>query len=183
MADLLGVSSNQWTASSLETLHESSDLAACPATHDMHETHDMHDLHDMHDTHDTYNTHDPNDAQDVSFTDKIDRAESIRFSSRFKTSATVGFQPTELRTTEYVTNRMKVIDDGPGLLCDDVINCTRATENVKLIISDANLFNSLERAEKFAEICVLNKSLAAKVKNLEATGPIQEGPSKELAAD
>ena len=164
MADLLGVSSNQWTADVSETSHESSDFAALPATHDTHDTHNAHDAHD------------------VSLTDKIDRAESIRFSSRFKTSATAGFQPTELCTTEYVTNRMKVINDGPGLLSDQAINWIRAAEDVKLEINDANLSESLEQAEKFAKICDINKSLAAEVRDLEATGPIQEGPSRELAA-
>jgi chromosome segregation ATPase len=38
------------------------------------------------------------------------------------------------------------------------------------------------RAEKFAKICALNKRLAAKVKDLDATGPVQEGPSRELVA-
>ena len=71
---------HQWTASGSEASQESSNFAALPA---MHDTHDMHE---------------------VSFTDKIDKAESIRFSIRFKTSATTGFQPTELRTTEYIAN-------------------------------------------------------------------------------
>jgi len=64
------------------------------------------------------NSDDAHDVEDVRFTDKIDNAESIRFSRRFKTSATVEFKPTELRTTECVTKRMKAIDDGPGLLSD-----------------------------------------------------------------
>jgi len=114
----------------------------------------------MHDTHDTH---------DVSFTDKIDRAKSIRFGSRLKTSTTGGFQPTELRTTEYITNRMKIIDDGPGVLSDQAINWIRATEDVQLEIIDANISESLEQAEKFAKICDLNASLAAIVKDLEAT--------------
>ena len=158
MADLLGSSSNQWTAGGSETSQESSDFTALPATHDTHDTHD------------------------VSFTDKIDKAESIRFSSRFKTSTTAGFQPTELRTTEYITNRMKIIDDGPGVLSDQAINWIRATEDVQLEIIDANLSESLEQAEKFAKICDLNESLAAKVKDLEATEPVRDGPSRELAA-
>ena len=158
MVDLLGSSSNQWTAGGSETSQESSDFTALPATHDTHDTHD------------------------VSFTDKIDKAESIRFSSRFKTSTTAGFQPTELRTTEYITNRMKIIDDGPGVLSDQAINWIRATEDVQLEIIDANLSESLEQAEKFAKICDLNESLAAKVKDLEATEPVRDGPSRELAA-
>jgi hypothetical protein len=94
MAISLGLSSNQWTAGASETSQESSDFAALPATHNTHDTHNL------------------------SFTDTIDKAESIRFSSRFKTSTTVGFQPTELRRTEYITNRMKNIHDGPGVLSD-----------------------------------------------------------------
>jgi len=164
MADLIGLSSNQWTVSGSETLHESFDCAALPATHDTHDTHVMHN------------------TQDVSFADKIDKAESIRFSSRFKTSATAGFQSTELGPTEYVTNRMKVIDDGPGPLSDQAINRIRATEDVQLEIIDANLYKSHEQAEKFAMICDLNESLTAKVKDLEDTEPVQDGPSRELAA-
>jgi hypothetical protein len=70
MADLLGLSLNQWTAGGSETLHESSDFTALPTTHNTHGTHYIHD------------------TQDVSFTDQINKAESIRFSRRFKTSAT-----------------------------------------------------------------------------------------------
>ena len=90
MPDWLGLSSNQWTAGSSEALHESSDLAGLAATNDMHDT------------------------QDVRFTDKIDKAESIRFRSGFQTSFTAGFQHTELRTTKYITNRMKIIDNRLG---------------------------------------------------------------------
>jgi hypothetical protein len=158
MADVLGLSSNQWTAGGSETSHESSNFAALPAMHDTH------------------------DAEDVWFTDKIDKAESIRYRSRFETSATAGFQPTELRTAEYATNRMNVIEDGPGHLSDQAFNWIRATEDVQLEIIDANLSESLEQIGKFAKICDLNESLAAKVKDLEATGPLQEGPSRELAA-
>jgi hypothetical protein len=49
-------------------------------------------------------------------------------------------------------------------------------------VIDANLFDSLDHAEKFAKICDLNESVAAKVKDLEATGPVQDGPSQESAA-
>jgi len=158
MADSLGLSSNQWTAGGLETSQESSDSTALPATHGMQDTHD------------------------VSFTNKIHKGESIRFRSRFKTSTTTGFQPTELRTTEYITNRMKIIDDGPGVLSDPAINWIRATEDVQLGIIDANLSESLEQAEEFGKICDLNESLAAIVKDLEATEPVRDGPSRELAA-
>ena len=119
VVDLLGLSSNQSTPGRSETLQECSDFAALPATHDTHDTHD------------------------VSFTDKMDKAESITFSSRFKTSTTVCFQPTELRTTEYITNRMKIIDDSPGVLSDEAINWIRATEDIQLEIIDANLSKSL----------------------------------------
>jgi len=158
MADSLGSSSNQWTASGSETSQESSDVMALPATHDTHDTHD------------------------VNFPDKIDKAESIGFGSRFKTSTTVGFQPTELPTTEYITNRMKIIDDGPGVLSDQAINWIRATEDIQLEIIDVDLSKSLEQTEKFAKICDLNESLAAKVKNLEATEPVRDGPGRELVA-
>jgi len=157
MADSLGSSSNQWTAGGSETSQESSDFTALPATHDTPDTHD------------------------VSFTDKIDQAESIRFSSRFKTSTTAGFQPTDLRTTEYITNQMKIIDDSPGVLSDQAINWIRATEDIQLQIIDANLSESLEQAEKFIKIFDLNENLAAKVKDLEATEPVRDGPSRELA--
>ena len=78
--DSLEVSSNQCTAGGSEASQESSDFAALPATNDIHDT------------------------DDVRFTDRIDKAQSIRSGSRSKTSTTVGFQPTELRKTESVTN-------------------------------------------------------------------------------
>jgi hypothetical protein len=77
---------------------------------------------------------------------------------------------------------MKIIDDSPGVMSDQAINWIRATEDVQLEIIDANLSESLEQAEKFPKICDLNESLAAKVKDLEATEPVQDGPSRELAA-
>jgi predicted RNase H-like nuclease (RuvC/YqgF family) len=77
---------------------------------------------------------------------------------------------------------MKVIENGPGHLSDQAINWIRATEDVQLEIIDANLSESLEEAEKFAKICDHNESLAAKVKVLEDTEPVQDGPSRELAA-
>ena len=137
MADSLGLSSNEWTARGSEVSQESSDFAALPATHDTHNRHD------------------------VRFTDKIDKAESIRSSSRCKISTTTVFQPTELRTTEYVTNRLKVISNGPGVLSDQAIDRIRATEDVPLEIIDANLSVILEQAEKFAKIHDLNESWAA----------------------
>jgi len=164
MADLIGLFSNEWTAGSSETSHESTDFTAVAAKHDMHDTHDA------------------PDARDVGFTDKIDQAKPSRFISRFKTSATMGFQPTELGTTEYITNQMKVIVDGPRLLSDQAINWIRATEDIQLEMIDANLCENLEDAEKFAKTCDLNESLAAKVKDLEDAEPIQDSPSRELAA-
>jgi hypothetical protein len=161
MADVLGLFSNQWTACGLETSHESSNFTALPATHNMH---------NMHNT------------QDVCFTNKIDKAESIRYSSRFKTSPTASFQPTELRITELITNLIKVIKDGPRLRSDEAINWIWATKDVQLEIIDANLSKSNEQAKKFAKICDLNESLAAKVNDFEATGPVQDDPSRKLAA-
>ena len=64
---------------------------------------------------------------------------------------------------------MKTIDDGPGVLSDQANHWIRATEDVQLDIIDSNLSESLEQGEKFAKICDLNESLAAKVKDLEAT--------------
>lgn len=55
----------------------------------------------------------------------------------------MGFQPAELPTTEYITNRMKVIDDGPGCLCNQAINQVRAAEDVKLLIIDVNISDTL----------------------------------------
>jgi len=77
---------------------------------------------------------------------------------------------------------MKIIDDGPGVLSDQAINWIRVTEDVQLEIIDANLSESLEQGEKLAKMCDLNESLAAKVKDLEATEPVRDGPSRELPA-
>jgi len=77
---------------------------------------------------------------------------------------------------------MKVINDGPELFSGQAINWIRVTEVVQLEINDANLSECHERAEKFAKICNLNESLAAKPKDLEADEPVQDGPSRELAA-
>jgi hypothetical protein len=129
MAHSLGLSSNQWTAGGSETSDESSDFTALPATHDMHDTHD------------------------VSLTDKIDKAETIRFCSRFKTSTTAGFQPTELRTTEYITNRMKIIDHGPGVVSDQAINWIRSTEDVhlgSLMLTNPRALNKPRKSRRFA---------------------------------
>ena len=120
MADSLGASSTQWTAGGPEASQKSSDFAAHPTLHDMHDTHN------------------------VSFTNKIGNSESIRFSSRFKASTTVGFQTTELRSTEFITNRIMVIDDGLGVLSDLAMNRIRAPEDMQLEMIDANLSESVE---------------------------------------
>ena len=122
MAVSLGPDSDEWTDGSSEALQENSDFAALPAIHDTNNTHN------------------------VSLTDKINTAESIRFSSRFETSTTAGFQPTELRTMEYITNQMKIIHDGPGVLYHQAINWIWATEDVQLEIIEAHLSESLEQA-------------------------------------
>jgi len=139
-------------------MQESSDFTALRAAHNMHDTHD------------------------VSGTDQTDQAESIWFSSRLKTSTTAGFQHTELRTTEYITIRMKVIDDGPGVLSDRGIYWIKATGDVQLEVIDVNLSESLKQAEKVSKICDLNESLAAKVQDLEAAEPVRDSPSREYAA-
>jgi hypothetical protein len=134
------------------------------------------DFTDIHATHDTHN------PQDVSVTNKIHKAKAIRTSSRIKTSTTTGFQPTELRTTDYITKQMKIIDDVPGVLSKQAINWSRATVDVQLGILDANLSERLQQAEKYTKICDLNEILAAKVKDLEATKHVRDGPSMELEA-
>jgi hypothetical protein len=173
MADFLPLSLNQWTAWTMEASPRSSDWTVLPATHN---THNMHNTHYTHTTHNTHNTY------DVSFTDTITIAESIRFSSRFKTSATVGFQPTELGTTEYVTNRTKVICHGPGLMSDHATNRNRAMDDIQSEINVANHSESHDQAENFAKFCYLNECLATPINDLEDTVPIQDGPSRELAA-
>lgn len=77
---------------------------------------------------------------------------------------------------------MKVIEDGPGLWSDQAIDWIRAMEDVQLEIIDANRSESFEHAEKFAKIGDLNEGLAAKVKNMEASEPIQDSPSREFTA-
>jgi hypothetical protein len=122
-------------------------------------------------------------AKDLTFTDKIDKAEPIRFSSWFKTSATTGFQPTERVTTEYILNWIKAIDGSPGLWSAQAINCIRATEDVQLEIIDGNLPSTLEHADMIAKICVLNESWAAYVTEMVATELVQDGPTREFAGD
>jgi hypothetical protein len=72
-ADSLGIYSIERTAGGSEILQESSDFTALHAAHDTHDTHD------------------------VSFTERIDQAETIGFSRRLDTSTTEGFQTSELR--------------------------------------------------------------------------------------
>jgi predicted RNase H-like nuclease (RuvC/YqgF family) len=77
---------------------------------------------------------------------------------------------------------MKVIDDSPGVLPDQAMNGIWATEEVELEIIDAYLSERVEPAEQFGRICDMNESLSAKGKDLEATEPVRDGPSRELAA-
>jgi len=100
----------------------------------MHVTQKMLDAHHVH---------------DFTWTDKIYKAELIRFSSWFKTSATAGFKPTELHTTEYIPKRNSILDDGSGLLSEEAINSIRAAEDVQLDIIDVNISQSFEQAEKW----------------------------------
>jgi len=158
MAETLGFSLKQRIVSVSETSHRSSGFAAVLLTHDIHNT------------------------QDVPVTDKIEKDESMSFSSRFTILATADVQHTELCTTEYVRNRMNVIHDSPGLLSDQVVHWIKVVEDIKLEIIDANLLEILKTAEKFAYIGDLNESLAAKVNNLAAVEPVQDGLSKEVAA-
>jgi len=115
----------------------------------------MQEVHDMHNV---------NCAQDVRFIDRIDKAESTRFSSNFKTVATTGFQPTDLRPTEYITNWIKVIDNGPGRLSDQAMDMIVPMEAVQRHIVNANHSDSLEQAETFANLCNLNTSLTTEDK-------------------
>jgi hypothetical protein len=78
----LGLPAKLCTVGGSETSHTASNFMAHLALHDLHNMDNMHDV------------------QDVSFADIIDQAESIRFRSTFKTSATAGLQPTKLCTTE-----------------------------------------------------------------------------------
>ncbi|KAF8244367.1 hypothetical protein K440DRAFT_636319 [Wilcoxina mikolae CBS 423.85] len=71
--------------------------------------------------------------------------------------------------------------DGSGHLSEQAINWICTMDDVQLEIIDVGLLESLEQAEKFAKICDLNDSLAANIKNLKATEPVQEITSKELA--
>lgn len=79
------------------------------------------------------------DTVNVRFTDVIDQAESIRCSRWTMTSITSGVQPTKLRTAEYVTKIMRVINNYPGVVFDQAYNCIRALENVQFRIIDASL--------------------------------------------
>lgn len=106
MVDSLRLLLNQWTSGEVETSHKSSDFATLSATHDTHGT------------------------QDVSFMHRIWNPESIRFNSRFMSSATTDFQSTELHRTVYGTKQMNIIDDGPEHFSEQAINLIRATEDV-----------------------------------------------------
>jgi hypothetical protein len=58
----------------------------------------------------------------------------------------------------------------------------RATVDVQFVIADANISESHDQAENFTKICNLKMSFTTKVKDLEATEPVQDSPSRELAA-
>jgi hypothetical protein len=73
MVKLLSTSSNKYTARAWKISHLSFHFAAHPGRHNMS------------------NIHDVNDTQAVSFTNKMYKTESVRFSSMSKTSATIGF--------------------------------------------------------------------------------------------
>jgi hypothetical protein len=141
----------------LEVLHASSDFATIPATH-----------------------HTP-DTQDVSFQDRIYNAESTKFSSKFATLATAGFEPAELRLAHYIIERKNVIHDGPGDLFDQVIILIKNNKDVQQVIIDSGLLESLKQAEKFSKVCELNECSAADVIELEAAEPVH-GLNKELVA-
>ncbi|KAF8244559.1 hypothetical protein K440DRAFT_635985 [Wilcoxina mikolae CBS 423.85] len=163
MADSLGLPSSQWHAGGLETLHVSSNFAPIAATHNILDVHDAHYAHN------------------VSLRDRIDKMESIRFSNSFTTSVTVGFQSAEYRTDEYITKRQQIIVDCLESLSDQAFNWIRATVEDQLEMIDADLSESLESAEKLANIGDLNESLAANVKDFETVESVQ-GPNKELVA-
>jgi hypothetical protein len=120
--------------------------------------------------------------EDPSSTDTFDKVESIRIITRFKTSITTGFHPTKLVATEDVTDRKMVHEDSHGILPERAINCIRATEHVQHEIIDDNRSSSLEDAEALSMLFDLNESLAPTLKNFEANGPVQAGPSRELVA-
>jgi spore coat protein U-like protein len=105
MADFYGLPSNQWSAADLGRLHQPSDFAPLPAMHDV---------------------------QDVSFSHRIIKPKSIRFSCKFTTSATASFEPGEHRTTEYVTKRKQVIDYSLGHISNKTINWLKSSEDVQL---------------------------------------------------
>jgi len=119
-------------------------------------------------------------AQDVSGMYTIYKAEFIRITSRFKTSATPDFKPTELCMTEYITKQIITVEDSSELLSEQAINWIRTAEDVQLETMYANISESFSQAEKLAKICDLNKSLVAKDNHLEAVEAIQDGQSKEL---
>jgi hypothetical protein len=58
----------------------------------------------------------------------------------------------------------------------------RATEDIQQEIINTNLSKCLKQAETFAQLCNLNQSLAARVKDLKAAEPVQDGLSRELVA-
>jgi len=76
---------------------------------------------------------------------------------------------------------MNDIDEGHGLLSQQAIHRITGTEDIQMEIIDFHLSESLKKAEKFNEICILNESLASNVKDLEAAELVQDGMGQELA--
>ena len=109
--------------------------------------------------------------EDVSFTDSMENAKSTTCSSRFQTSATMGFQHTEHCTTQYVPNLVNVIDYSPEPFWDKVINWVRNMEEAQLEMINANLWESLKQAEKFAKICDLSKTWQLQARNWRLLSP------------
>jgi len=97
-------------------------------------------------------------------------------------SATTDFQSTELHRTVYGTKQMNIIDDGPEHFSEQAINLIRATEDVWLEIMDVHHAESFEQAKNFGNSCILNKRIAAEVKDLGAAVPVWDGVSKIIGA-
>jgi hypothetical protein len=105
----------------------------------MNKTLNTDNTHNTHSTHNTHPKHSITNVNDVSFTPKKEKAKSIRLSSRFNASATMGFQSTELYTTPYIRNQLNIVNAGLTLMSDLAMNWISATEDVQLLIIAANL--------------------------------------------
>jgi hypothetical protein len=77
---------------------------------------------------------------------------------------------------------MMIIDHGPGVISDPAINWIKATEDVQLEIIDGKVSERHEQSEIFANICNINESWAAEIKDVDATEPFRDGPNMKLAA-